>query len=55
VMLPLVLVGSATGVLVNLWLPPILLSSMLTLLLLVLTIQSTGNAVKLYRKETLLL
>lgn len=38
VMLPLVIVGSATGVLINLWLPPIVLSSMLTLLLLVLTI-----------------
>ena len=38
VMLPLVLVGSATGVLVNLWLPPIVLSSMLTILLLILTI-----------------
>lgn len=38
VMLPLVIVGSATGVLVNLALPPIILSSILTLLLVVLTI-----------------
>jgi uncharacterized membrane protein YfcA len=37
VMLPLVIVGSATGVLINLFLPPIVLSTMLTLLLIVLT------------------
>jgi uncharacterized membrane protein YfcA len=52
VMLPLVIVGSATGVLVNLALPPIVLSTILTLLLVVLTIQSTGNAIKLYKKES---
>ncbi len=37
VMLPLVIVGSATGVLVNLRLPPVLLSACLTVLLLFLT------------------
>ena len=37
VMLPLVIVGSATGVLVNLSLPPVILSACLTVLLLFLT------------------
>ena len=40
VMMPLVLVGSFIGVLVNIMLPPILLSIFLTLILLFLTIQS---------------
>lgn len=55
VMLPLVIVGSATGVLVNLSMPPILLSTMLAALLLILTVQSTRSAVNLYRRETVTL
>jgi len=37
VMLPLVIVGSSTGVLINLTAPPIILSSILSLLLIFLT------------------
>lgn len=40
VMLPLVLVGSFTGVLVNIMLPPIILSAILTVILVLLTAQS---------------
>lgn len=40
VMLPLVLVGAFTGVLVNIILPPIILSTVLTLLLIYLTYSS---------------
>ena len=40
VMMPLVLVGSFTGVLLNIMLPPIILSSILTIILLALTLQS---------------
>jgi uncharacterized membrane protein YfcA len=52
VMLPLVLVGSFTGVLVNIVLPPIILSSILTLLLIYLTLTSFRSALKIWRKET---
>lgn len=37
VMMPLVLVGSFVGVLVNIILPPIILSSILTVILMLLT------------------
>lgn len=52
VMLPLVLVGSFTGVLVNIILPPLILSSILTLLLIYLTWTSYRSAIKIWRKET---
>ena len=52
VMLPLVLVGSFTGVLVNIVLPPIILSSILTLLLAYLTWTSYKSACKIWKKET---
>jgi len=52
VMLPLVLVGAFTGVLVNIVLPPIILSTILTLLLLYLTFTSLQSAIKIWRKET---
>ena len=40
VMMPLVLVGSFVGVLLNIMLPPILLSTILTIILMLLTVQS---------------
>jgi len=54
-MLPLVIIGTTTGVLVNLMFPPIVLSICLSALLLFLTYGSTKNAIKLYKKETLLM
>lgn len=55
VMLPLVIIGTTTGVLVNLMFPPIVLSICLSALLLFLTYGSTKSAIKLYNKETLLM
>ena len=52
VMMPLVLVGSFIGVLVNLTLPGIILSAMLTIILIGLTIQSWNKANQIYAKET---
>lgn len=52
VMMPLVLVGSFVGVLVNIMLPPILLSSILTVILLLLTAQSFFKGRQIYKKET---
>lgn len=52
VMMPLVLVGSFVGVLVNIMLPPVILSSILTAILLMLTAQSFYKAMQIYRKET---
>ena len=40
VMMPLVLVGSFVGVLLNIMLPPVILSSILTVILVLLTLQS---------------
>jgi hypothetical protein len=51
-MLPLVLVGAFTGVLVNLILPPIILNTILTVLLVYLTYTSLQSAIKIWRKET---
>ncbi len=51
-MLPLVLMGSFLGVLVNIMTPNILLSSFLTLILIVLAFRSWLNANKLHKKET---
>jgi uncharacterized membrane protein YfcA len=51
-MLPLVLMGSFLGVLVNIMTPNIILSSFLTLILIVLAFRSWLNANKLYKKET---
>lgn len=55
VMLPLVIIGTTTGVLINLSFPPIVLSILLALLLFYLSIGSTKTAIKLYKKETLLM
>jgi uncharacterized membrane protein YfcA len=44
VMLPLVIIGTTTGVIVNLAFPPIILSTLLGLLLLFLTWSSVGKA-----------
>jgi uncharacterized membrane protein YfcA len=52
VMLPLVLVGAFTGVLVNIILPPIILSTILTLLLIYLTFTSLQSAIRIWKKET---
>lgn len=52
VMMPMVLVGSFVGVIVNIYLPALVLSSILFLLLFVLVIQSTGKAASLFKKET---
>jgi uncharacterized membrane protein YfcA len=51
-MLPLVLMGSFLGVLVNIMTPNIILSSFLTFILIVLAFRSWLNANKLYKKET---
>ena len=52
VMMPLVLVGSFVGVLVNIILPPIILSAILTVILILLTAQSYYKARQIYNKET---
>jgi len=52
IMMPLVLVGSFVGVLVNIILPSMALAIILTLLLLGLTIQSLIQAVKMYKRES---
>ena len=52
VMMPLVLCGSFIGVLVNLTLPGIILSAMLTIILIGLTMQSWNKANQIYAKET---
>jgi len=51
-MMPLVLVGSFCGVLVNIILPPILLSLLLTVVLVLLTAQSFMKGKQIYHKET---
>jgi uncharacterized membrane protein YfcA len=52
VMLPMVLVGSFIGVLVNITTPKVILSSCLTLILIVLALRSWHNARKMHSKET---
>ena len=52
VMMPLVLVGSFIGVLVNLTMPGIILSAMLTVILIGLTAQSWRKAQEIHAKET---
>jgi len=53
VMMPLVLVGSFVGVLVNIMMPPLLLSLFLTVILLLLTAQSFSKGLQIYRRESL--
>lgn len=53
VMMPMVLVGSFVGVLINIMLPDFVLSIILTVLLLGLAIQSLKKGVQLYKKETI--
>ena len=55
VMMPLVLVGSFVGVLLNIILPPIILSSILTIILMLLTAQSFFKGKQIYNKETAVL
>ena len=52
VMLPLVLVGSFVGVLLNIILPPLILSAILTAILILLTLQSYFKGRQIYNKET---
>ena len=52
VMMPLVLVGSFVGVLLNIMLPPILLSTILTIILMLLTVQSYFKGKQIYNRET---
>jgi uncharacterized membrane protein YfcA len=54
VMMPLVLVGSTSGVLIAITLPSLVLAIILTVLLFFLSIQSLRNAVKMFQKETAL-
>jgi len=51
-MLPIVLVGSFIGVIVNIWTPNIILSSCLTVILVLLAYRSLQTARKLYERET---
>ena len=53
VMMPLVLVGSFVGVLLNIILPPVILSSILTVILMLLTAQSYIKGKQIYNKETI--
>ena len=52
VMMPLVLVGSFVGVLLNIMLPPVLLSTILTIILMLLTVQSYFKGKQIYNRET---
>ena len=52
VMMPLVLVGSFVGVLINIILPPVFLSTILTVILILLTAQSFFKGMQIYNKET---
>ena len=52
VMMPMVLVGSFCGVIINIILPDFVLSIILTILLIGLAIQSLRKGVQLYKKET---
>lgn len=53
VMLPVVMMGSMIGVLFNLVLPSLVLQIVLTIVLLLLTIQSLGKANSIYKKENI--
>jgi uncharacterized membrane protein YfcA len=53
VMMPMVLVGSFVGVIINLYFPAVLLCIILTLLLIFLSVQSLFNGRDIYRKETI--
>jgi len=55
VMLPLVILGSFIGVIINIIMPPIILSIMLTMLLIVLTGQACNSAISIYRRESKML
>ena len=52
VMLPTVLIGSMTGVLFNMLLPPLILQICLTVLLIVLTLQSYKKTRQIFRTES---
>ena len=52
VMMPMVLVGSFVGVLLNIYLPSLVLAIILLSLLLFLSIQSLLKAFTIYKKET---
>ena len=52
-MMPMVLVGSFVGVIINLYFPAVLLCIILTLLLLFLSAQSLCKACDIFKKETI--
>jgi uncharacterized membrane protein YfcA len=52
VMIPMTLVGSYAGILINILLPELVLTVMLTFLLLFLTWTTTKKGVNLYNNET---
>lgn len=53
VMMPLILIGSLTGAYIYLSFPDIILEIILTIILLILTIQSFRKFLDVYRKETM--
>eukprot|EP00347_Sterkiella_histriomuscorum_P009630 403340471 len=53
IMLPVVMMGSMIGVLLNIMFPSLLLQTILTIVLLLLTWQSLGKARTIYKKENL--
>ena len=55
VMLPTVVIGSSIGVLFNLAIPTLFLQIVLTLLLIILTIQSSLKARQIFKRETAIL
>ena len=52
IMVPMVLVGSYVGVLLNVLIPEVALAIFLTLLLFYLTYTTTGKGIKLFKKES---
>jgi uncharacterized membrane protein YfcA len=52
VMIPMVLVGSYTGIIISTLLPDLALTVVLTILLMFLTYNTTRKAISVYKKET---
>jgi len=52
IMVPMVLVGSYIGVILNVFIPEIVLAIFLSLLLFYLTYTTTVKGIKLFKKET---
>jgi uncharacterized membrane protein YfcA len=53
IMLPVVMMGSMTGVLINIMFPSLILALILTAVLASLTIQASCKTKQIYRKETI--